>query len=62
LREKSLIQGRGWKSTFLTNEKSTAEERCREQEIEFEWLPDGCLRTTSKLLPGVKLEERTGKN
>ena len=28
---------------------------------DIEWLPDGCLKTTTKILPAVRLDERTGK-
>ncbi|CAF1074829.1 unnamed protein product [Adineta steineri] len=53
--------GRGWQSTYHTSNMEEAEERCREFETEFEWLDDGCLRTTTKVLPAVKIDERTGK-
>ena len=38
-----------------------AEERCLEQGGEFEWLPNGNLKTISKLLPAIKEDPRTGK-
>ncbi|CAF3761852.1 unnamed protein product [Rotaria sp. Silwood1] len=53
--------GRGWQSTFHTLDRKEAEERCKEFETEFEWLDSGCLRTTTKILPAVKVDERTGK-
>ncbi|CAL1545521.1 unnamed protein product [Lymnaea stagnalis] len=53
--------GRGWKSTFLTDDESVAEERCREQGTFFEWLPGGCLKTVTAVLPAIKQNERTGK-
>ncbi|CAF4354788.1 unnamed protein product [Rotaria sp. Silwood2] len=53
--------GRGWQSTFHTLNRKEAEERCKEFETEFEWLNNGCLRTTTKILPAVKVDERTGK-
>jgi alpha-ketoglutarate-dependent taurine dioxygenase len=54
--------GRGWKSTFLTEDKKVAEERCLEHGGSFEWLPNGCLKTISKPLPAIKLDPRTNKN
>ena len=53
--------GRGWQSTYLTQDKHEAEEKCRKQGGECEWLSDGCLKTVSKILPAVRLDERTGK-
>lgn len=34
-----------WQTVFQTQEKAGAERYCREHEIEFEWRPNGCLRT-----------------
>lgn len=53
--------GRGWQSTYLTNIREEAEEKCRAQGGECEWLPDGCLKTVTKVMPAVRLDERTGK-
>ncbi|KAK6978471.1 clavaminate synthase-like protein, partial [Biomphalaria glabrata] len=53
--------GRGWKSTFLTNEKTEAEKKCLEQGTSFEWLPNGCLKTVTAVLPAIKEDIRTGK-
>ena len=53
--------GRGWKSTFLTQEKSVAEERCKSHGGDFEWLPDGNLKTVTNIMPAIRMEERTGK-
>ena len=52
--------GRGWKSTFLTSEKSIAEKKCTEHGGTFEWLPNGCLKTVSSVLPAIRKDERTG--
>jgi hypothetical protein len=46
--------GRGWKSTFNVKTKEEAEIACVGQEITFEWLPDGCLKTITKAFPSVK--------
>ncbi|KAI8741949.1 clavaminate synthase protein [Biomphalaria glabrata] len=53
--------GRGWKSTFLTNDKAEAEKKCLEQGTSFEWLPNGCLKTVTAVLPAIKEDIRTGK-
>ena len=54
--------GRGWQSTFLTQSKSVAEERAIEQGTKFEWLEGDCLKTTTKVLPGIRVDPRTGKS
>ena len=54
--------GRGWKSTFLTEDKRIAEQRCIAHGGSFEWLPNGNLKTVSKILSPVRLDERTGKH
>ncbi|CAF1016960.1 unnamed protein product [Adineta ricciae] len=51
--------GRGWQSTYQTQDRFHAEQVCREQECE--WLDDGCLKTVTKILPAIRLDERTGK-
>lgn len=53
--------GRGWKSTYLTNDKKVAEERCTQHGGSYEWLPNGDLKTISKVLPAIRIEERTSK-
>ena len=72
--------GRGWQSTYLTQDREHAEKVCREQGTgkalslsmfpmhllpflltDAEWLDDGCLKTTTKILPAVRLDERTGR-
>ena len=53
--------GRGWQSTYLTDDKETAEAKARAQGTKFEWLPNGCMKTTTKVLPGVRVDGRTGK-
>ncbi len=57
----SSIIGRSWKSAYLTQDKQEAERKCREQGSQFEWLPDGSLKTTSKTFPAIKQDPRTGK-
>lgn len=53
--------GRGWQSTYQTQERAEVEARCQALGENFEWLPDGCLRVTSKVLSAVREEPRTGK-
>ncbi|CAN1155955.1 Clavaminate synthase-like protein At3g21360 [Linum perenne] len=49
--------GRGWKSTFLTNDKSVAEERAARLGMKLEWLEDGGVKTVMGPIPGVKKDE-----
>lgn len=53
--------GRGWQSTYLADEKHEAEERAREQGTTFSWLPDGSMKTTTMLLPAMRVDKRTNK-
>ncbi|CAF1019003.1 unnamed protein product [Adineta ricciae] len=53
--------GRGWQSTYQTQDPFHAEQVCREQGTDCEWLDDGCLKTVTKILPAIRLDERTGK-
>lgn len=53
--------GRGWKSTYQTNDKEEVEKKCKEQGTTFEWLQNGCLRTRTATLPAVRTDERTGQ-
>lgn len=48
--------GRGWKSTFLTNDKSVAEERAAKLGMKLEWLEDG-VKTIMGPIPAVKFDE-----
>jgi len=54
--------GRGWRSTFSATTKEEAELRCKELNIEYEWLEGGNLKTTSgsPLYP-IQEDVRTGK-
>lgn len=54
-------QGRGWKSTYLTEDKLEAERKCTADGGTFEWLPDNCLKTISPILSAVKPDPRSGK-
>ena len=55
------LKGRGWKSTYLTQDKHVAEERCTAQGGTFEWLSNGDLKTVTQVLPAIRVDERSGK-
>ena len=46
--------GRGWQGTLRANDRDGAEERLRALGYSWEWLPDGCLRATTPVLPAVR--------
>jgi hypothetical protein len=46
--------GRSWQSTLNAKTTEEAEERLRALGYSWEWLPDGCLRATTPVLPGVR--------
>jgi Taurine catabolism dioxygenase TauD, TfdA family len=46
--------GRSWKSTLRAETREAAEDRLREINYDWEWLPDGCLRATTPILPAVR--------
>ncbi|XP_010535192.1 PREDICTED: clavaminate synthase-like protein At3g21360 [Tarenaya hassleriana] len=48
--------GRGWKSTFLTQDKNVAEERAAKLGMKLEWIKDG-LKTIMGPIPGIKHDE-----
>jgi hypothetical protein len=37
-----------------------AEKKCTEHGGTFQWLPNGCLKTISSVLPAIRKDERTG--
>lgn len=53
--------GRSWKSTYQTQDRSEAETRMQEQGTQWEWLANGNLKTTTRKLPAIRVEPRTGK-
>lgn len=53
--------GRGWQSTYQTEDKAEATKRAEAQGTEIEWLPNGCLKTVTNILPAIRVDERTGK-
>ncbi|KAL9247368.1 hypothetical protein vseg_020809 [Gypsophila vaccaria] len=48
--------GRGWKSTFLTDDKSIAESRAAKLGMKLEWLENG-VKTVMGPIPAVKFDE-----
>eukprot|EP00898_Chlorokybus_atmophyticus_P006350 jgi/Chlat1/6716/Chrsp50S06428 len=53
--------GRGWKSTYHVTRREDAEAKVRESGADWEWLPDGSLKTTSAAMPAVRTDFRTGQ-
>lgn len=52
--------GRSWQSTFGAETREAAEQRLQSLGYSWEWLPDGCLRSTTPVLPAV-LEVEPGR-
>jgi alpha-ketoglutarate-dependent taurine dioxygenase len=52
--------GLSWQAVFETDDRAFVESYCREGRIEFEWRPDGGLRT-SQVRPAVARHPRTGE-
>ncbi|KAM7254468.1 hypothetical protein ACFE04_003848 [Oxalis oulophora] len=48
--------GRGWKSTFLTDDKIVAEERAAKLGMKLEWLENG-VKSVMGPIPAIKLDE-----
>ncbi|CAN4089027.1 unnamed protein product [Withania somnifera] len=48
--------GRGWKSTFLTKDKSVAEERATKLGMKLEWIEDG-VKAIMGPIPGIKFNQ-----
>ena len=46
--------GRNWQSTLRASTREEAEARLRALGYSWEWLPDGCLRATTPVLPAVR--------
>jgi hypothetical protein len=46
--------GRSWQSTLRATTRADAERRLRELGYSWDWLPDGCLRATTPVLPAVR--------
>ncbi|KAG0498929.1 hypothetical protein HPP92_003620 [Vanilla planifolia] len=52
--------GRGWQSTFLTKERSIAEERAARLGMKLEWMDDG-VKTVMGPIPAIKLDKTRGR-
>ncbi|TQD73735.1 hypothetical protein C1H46_040733 [Malus baccata] len=50
--------GRGWKSTFLTKDKSIAEQRAAKLGMKLEWLDDG-VKSIMRPIPAIKYNSTT---
>lgn len=46
--------GRSWQSTLQAETREAAEARLQALGYSWEWLPDGCLRATTPVLPAVR--------
>lgn len=53
--------GRGWQSTFLTQDRTEAEVNARASGYDFEWMPDGSMKTKTRSVPAIRVDRRTGK-
>eukprot|EP01041_Mallomonas_annulata_P004303 gene4303-8561_t len=56
--------GRGWKSTYLTTDRATAEEKLKAQGCTWEWdyLAPGNLKTVTAALPAVRVDSGEGRS
>jgi hypothetical protein len=45
--------GRSWQSTFRAETRDEAEQQLQKMGYSWEWLPNGCLRSTTPVLPAV---------
>ena len=52
--------GRSWRSTFQTESKADAEKKMQEMGMEWEWLTEGALKTTTAVLPAIRSDRETG--
>ncbi|XP_009383473.2 clavaminate synthase-like protein At3g21360 [Musa acuminata AAA Group] len=52
--------GRGWQSTFLTKDRSVAEERSAHLGVKLEWLEDG-VKTVTGPIPAIRLDQTRGR-
>ena len=59
--DNSSAIGRSWKSTFQCQTKEAAEAAMRKIGTEWEWLPNGDVRTTSAVVPAIRTDKRTGR-
>jgi len=56
-------QGRGWKATYDVSTKEDVEAKLKERSLDFEWLPNGELKTVSRHpFAPIQTDVRTGKH
>lgn len=53
--------GRGWRSTFNAFTKEEAEERMKQLDIYFEWLPNNDVKTITPAVPAVEHNRESGR-
>jgi hypothetical protein len=53
--------GRGWKNTYNTTKKEEVEKKLKASGYQWEWLPNGNLKTISPILQAIKTDDRIGK-
>jgi len=58
--DESSPQGRSWKATYFVNTKEDLEKHMANINMEYEWLPNGDLKTKTNVLYPIQLDERTG--
>nr|DAD48874.1 TPA_asm: hypothetical protein HUJ06_018811 [Nelumbo nucifera] len=52
--------GRGWQSTFLTNDRSIAEERAARLGMKLDWIEEG-VKTVMGPIPAIKFDKSRGR-
>ena len=53
--------GRSWKETFQIETRLQAEQVMREAGMSWQWLDDGSLRTETKTLQAIRVDQETGE-
>lgn len=53
--------GRGWKATYQTDDKAVVEQKCKDLQVDIEWLENGNLKTMTQRLDAIKVHPVTGK-
>lgn len=52
--------GRSWRSTFLADDRATAEDKMRDLGTTWRWLDNGNLYTETAVVPAIRTEPRSG--
>ena len=53
--------GRSWRETFQADTRETAEAAMAEAGMEWTWLDNDCVRTSTKVLPAIRTDDDTGR-